>query len=216
MRKFFIGFFLLSFTLLIKAQDRITLKNGTELKVYILEKNDTKITYKLADTLNNYSVFTTKLYNLNTISYANGMVDLLSSQNPRSTYRFGLSAGARIVVLEGEGGMLIGGVDYMLTPNISSEINLGNGGDDDWYYSFGGKYWFANRYSKSALSPYTGLLYGGQYGVNFWEVPMGVSFISKHGFQLSLQLCYMNYINASVNNNTNGLNLEFRIGWRLK
>lgn len=200
----------------LNAQDKITLKNGKEVSVYILDKNDTEIKYKQNDSISQ-TTFTTKLNNLKTINYANGEVDLLSSRNPRSIFPLGINGGVSLVASEYEGGgMFTGGIDYLFTPNISAGINLGSGGESDFYYSFGGKYWIANKYSKSGFSPFAGLLYGGIYGLNFWEIPVGISYITKLGFQSSFHLSYIQLINGTLNYETNRLNAELRIGWRFK
>jgi hypothetical protein len=200
----------------VNAQDKVTLKNGNELIVHIIEKSDSEIKYKFENSTTNNTIFSTKLNNLKTIAYENGVVDLLCSLNPRYKYPVGITAGISLSASESEGRMFTGGIDYFFTPNLGVEINFGTSGESDSYYSFGGKYWLADKYSKSAFSPFTGLLIGGQYGVNFLEVPVGISYISKSGFQTSLHLSYLNYINALVYSETSRLNLEFRIGWRFK
>lgn len=209
--------FLLAFSLItVKAQDKITLKNGSELSVHIIEKSDSEIKYLLGTPTTSKTVFFTKLKNLKTITYDNGVIDLLSSLNPRYKYPVGITTGISLLASENEGGMLTIGADYSFTPNLGFEVNLGTDLESDPYYSFGAKYWFANKYTKSAFSPFTGLLIGGQYGVNFWEVPVGISYITKFGFQTSFHLSYLNYINALVDDQTNRLNMELRIGWRFK
>ncbi len=215
MKKLFVGILLFISFNLVNAQDKVTLKDGTELSVYIIEKNDTEIKYRKANSTS-HAIFSTKLTNLKTIQYDNGDVDLLSSKNPRSLFPLGISAGISLVASENEGGMFTGGIDYLFTPNLSAEINIGSGGESDFYYSFGGKYWLANKYSTSGFSPFTGLLYGEQYGINFWEVPAGVSYIARFGFQTSFHLSYIRYINGWVNYDTSRLNAELRIGWRFK
>ncbi len=216
MKNLAIGILLFICLTTINAQDKIILKNGTELIVRIIEKSDSEIKYKYENSTNSNTTFTTKLSNVKTITYENGTVDLLCSLNPRYKYPVGITAGVSLVASGSEGGMFTGGIDYLFTPNLGMEINFGTSGESDTYYSFGGKYWFADKYSKSTFSPYTGLLIGGQYGVNFWEVPVGISYISKSGFQTSLNLSYLNYINSLVDYDSNTLSLEFRIGWRFK
>lgn len=216
MKNLAIGILLFVCLTTVNAQDKITLKNGNELIVRIVEKSDSEIKYKFENSTNSNTTFSTKLNNVKTITYENGVVDLLCSLNPRYKYPVGVTAGINLIASESEGGLFTGGVDYFFTPNLGVEINFGTSGDSDTYYSFGGKYWFANKYSNSAFSPFAGLLLGGQYGVNFWEVPVGVSYISKFGFQTSFHLSYLNYINSLVDYESNRLNLEFRIGWRFK
>ena len=199
----------------LNAQDKITLKNGTELDVFIIEKTDKEIKYRVADL--ETTTFITKHSNLQKIEYQNGDIDYLSSKNPRCMHPFGLSGGISLYLSDSDaGGMFTTNMDYFFTPNMSAEINLGTNGNDfiDFYYSVGSKYWFADKYSRSGFSPFTGLLVGGQYGVNFWEIPLGVSYITKFGLQTSLHFSYMHFITSSVYNDISRLNGEVRIGWR--
>ena len=116
---------------------------------------------------------------------------------------------------EDGGGMFTGSMDYFFTPNLSAEINFGFGGEDesDVYYSAGCKYWFANKYSRNGFSPFTGLLIGNQFNTNFWEIPLGISYITKFGLQTSVHLGYMHFVTPPVYN-ISRLNTEVRIGWR--
>jgi hypothetical protein len=200
----------------INAQDTITLKNRKVINAYIIEKSKTEIKYKL-DTISAYTIFITKLTQIKTIQYNNGEVDLLSSQNPRSVFPLGVNVGFTGI------SMFSGSVDYFITPNISTEAyikyipssNIGN------VFSFGGKYWFANRYSKSGFSPYAGLFLlriteRNDYEDITWynkpewsiyylpEVPVGISYITRFGLQTSLQLSFP-FIFP-----------ELKIGWRFK
>jgi len=211
MRNTLIGIFLFTCLLSINAQDKITLKNGQELNVTILEKNGSKITYKFNDSISSNAIFTTKLSNLKTIHYENGMVDLLSSKNPRNKYHLGLTIGNGIV-FEDKIPFVSLGLDYLFTPHFSAEINF-RSLTDFGFCSFGGKYWFANKYSSSGFSPYVGFLYS-LLDPNVGEVPVGLSYISKHGFQTSFQLNYINFLD--LNNYRSALMVELRIGWRFK
>ncbi|MDO9633905.1 MAG: hypothetical protein Q7J05_02520 [Paludibacter sp.] len=112
------------------------MKDGRELSVYIIEKNDTEIKYRNANSTG-HTIFSTKLTNLKTIQYENGDVDLLSSMNPRSLFPLGISAGISLAAFENDGGMFTCGIDYLFTPNLGAEINIGSGGEDI-YYSVGG------------------------------------------------------------------------------
>jgi len=198
----------------LNAQDKITLKNGTELDVFIIEKTDKEIKYRVADL--ETTTFITKLSNLQKIEYQNGDIDYLSSKNPRCLHPFGLSGGISLVMTEEDGGgMFTGSMDYFFTPNLSAEINFGFGGEDesDVYYSAGCKYWFADKYSRNGFSPFTGLLIGNQFNTNFWEIPLGISYITKFGLQTSVHLGYMHFVTPPVYN-ISRLNAEVRIGWR--
>ncbi|OJV42930.1 MAG: hypothetical protein BGO29_07125 [Bacteroidales bacterium 36-12] len=201
------------------AQDTITLKNKKLIYAHIIEKNNTKIKYTLDSVSNIDATYSLKLCRIRTIHYNDGKVDLLSSQNPRSIFPLGIYSGIGLrvqpVVI-----MLTGSIDYMFTPNISAEINFGKGMDvveKDfiyYYYSFGGKYWFANKYSKSGFSSFVGLQYGNASGYNMWEAPVGISYITKFGFQASFQLSYTYY--TYLTHLVEFPNIELKIGWRFK
>lgn len=214
MKKLTIGILLFFCFITLQAQDKITLKDGKVLTVYILEKTDTHLKYKFEKPTTAGTVFTTHISNIQSIQYENGEVDLLSSLNPRSLHPFGVSAGVSLDVSQEDGGMFVGGIDYFINPKISAELNIGTSGDNDMYFSLGGKYWLARRNAKSCFSPYAGILYGGQYGVKFWEVPVGISYISKCGFQTSLQCSYVSYNNAMVNYEAYKVSAQLRLGWR--
>ncbi len=178
-------------------------------------------------------------FNINaqdTISLKNGKIiaaikaDPLSSQSPRNIFPLGVNGGYMFV--SGLYGMFSGSIDYLFTPNISAEINfLGLFPYPSQYsFSFGGKYWFANKFSKSGFSPFAGLFYtkfmseNYEYVVenkprwsyhNYMEVPLGISYINKFGLQTSLQLDgFLGYESNKLN--IVGAFVEFRIGWRFK
>jgi len=208
----FILFFLCFFN--IHAQDTINLKNKKVIHAYITEKSDTKIKYK-TDSLHADTTYSTKLSGINSIHYQNGKVDLLSSQNPRSIFPLGINVGGDFFLFIF---LLNGSIDYLFTPKLSAEINyrsmLTNSYPAFSFLSIGGKYWFAKKYGKSGFSPFVGLFVTRlrmrndydditYYNIPEWsmyylpEVPIGISYISKHGFQASLQLD--NYIFYNIN-----------------
>jgi hypothetical protein len=226
MKNILILFLAFLFCLNINAQDIITLKNGKVIHAYITERSDTKIKYMNDSISKGDTTYSMKLARIRTLQYDNGEVDLLSSQNPRSIFPLGINAGVNIFEV------VSGGIDYLFTPNISAEINIGGSFRyvNYYYYSFGGKYWFANKYSKSGFSPFLGLFYTKSWArdeeymwvnkpewssYNYVEAPIGVSYITKFGFQTSLQLdSYLGYDSNRFKINVSFF--EFRIGWRFK
>lgn len=188
------------------AQDKITTKDNQVLTVYIIEKNDKIIKYKMSEN-QDHTVFTTKLSNLRQIEYANGMIDMLGYQSLRMQKRFGFTGGISLFLEEG--GMFTGSVDYFLSPNVDLELNIGS---DGWgiYRSLGAKLYLTDKNSKSSVLPYVGLLHGSEQGYQFFEVPVGVSYMTKCGFQTSLQLSSLNYYNVD----SYGIHAELKLGWR--
>ena len=238
----FFLFFLYFFN--IHAQDTINFKNSKVIHAYITEKSDTKIKYR-TDSIQAYTTYCTKLSKVRTIHYGNGEVDLLSSQNPRSLFPLGINCGLLVtggnalifyyypIELPNLFKSFFVSVDYLVTPKVSAELSALV--STDGYanlYSLGGKYWFAKKYGKSGFSPFVGLFVTRlrmrndyeditYYNKPEWsiyylpELPVGISYISKHGFQASLQLD--NYlIFASKNRFTSPDLIELRIGWRFK
>jgi hypothetical protein len=224
MKQISISIFFIIYFISIHAQDTINLKNKKVIHAYITEKSDTKIKYK-TDSIHAYTTYSTNLSKVKTIHYGNGEVDLLSSQNPRSIFPVGIDVGYGVP-------MFLVSIDYFVTPNLSTEINF----KYMHYYKYrntfsvGGKYWFANKYGKSGFSPFAGLFftkwsirndYEDRYNRPEWsvhylpEVPIGISYITKFGFQTSLQLDNHLY---SVLNKLVILPecIELRIGWRFK
>jgi hypothetical protein len=225
----FILFFLYFFN--IHAQDTINLRNKKVIHAYITEKSDTKIKYK-TDSIHAYTTYSTKLSKVKTIHYQNGEVDLLSSLNPRSIFPLGINVGGDFFLFKF---LFNGSIDYLFTPKLSAEINYSSMLTESYpafsLLSIGGKYWFAKKDGKCGFSPFVGLFVTRlrmrndydditYYNKPEWsiyylpEVPIGISYISRHGFQASLQLD--NYI--FYNSNKLGIlpMIELRAGWRFR
>ncbi|MDO9154227.1 MAG: hypothetical protein Q7U47_11115 [Paludibacter sp.] len=206
MKKNIILFAIIIVTLAGFAQDKITTTDNKELNVYIVEKTDRLIKYKISS-FDRSPLFTTNLTNLKKIEYENGWVDLLGYQSRRMQKRFGISTG--LSLFSSEGGMFTVSVDYFLNPNINLELNFGTDGYGT-YNSYGVKYYFANKNSKSGLSPFVGLLHGREVGMNFFEFPIGINYITPFGLQATLQVSGLNHYNA----NSLTIHTELRLGWR--
>lgn len=218
----------------INAQDTITLNNGKVIHAYITERCDTKIRYT-HDTIGADTTYDLNLNRIRKIQYDNGDVDLLGSQNPRNKFPLGINVGLATFPVYIPF-MPIVSIDYYFLSNISAEVDFINmrpfSYDSSYLLSIGGKYWFANNYSKSGFSPFAGLSYTRLWfrtdedlylsglkpewtGLNLAEVPIGISYINKFGLQTSLQYdILLNYMSNPFYI-VGGL-IEFRIGWRFK
>ena len=211
----------------IYSQDTIILKNGEMINATIIEKTNCRIKYQHAQNEKADTTLSLRLFKIRTIHYENGKVDLLSSQNPRSIFPLGVNFGFTIPFFTGS-------IDYLITPNLSAEIELKNLLSTSYHlYSFsvGGKYWFANKYGRSGFSPFAGLFFSRMWiqndyeditwfnkpewsASNYLEMPIGISYITKFGFQLAIQLNNSYDIEYDKLSLINGI--EFRIGWRFK
>lgn len=213
----------------IYSQDTFSLKSGEIINASILEKTRTSTKYKLNGQTSGDTIGSTKLSKVSTIHYGNGEVDLLSSQNPRSKFPLGIDVGLtfRDYML-----FVMSSVNYLVTPNLSAEIDITYVPFTSYHrylFSFGGKYWLANRYSKSSFSPYVGLFYTNflvenyEYvaenkprwvNYNFMDIPLGISYITKFGLQTSIQL--NNSYNFEYHRIRMINGIELRVGWRFK
>ncbi len=205
MKTFAIIFLIFLCLLNAQAQDTITLKNGRVIYADIIEKSNTKITYKYDSIRDNH-------YNYNKI-------DSLTFQNPRRMFPLGISGATSL--MDYDRALLLGiSVDYLLTPNISIELNAGEvidmpslaGGISN--VSLGAKYWFTNKNDDHYLSPFVGLFAGTlvdsflPYYSFFAEVPLGISYMTHSGFQAALQLNFRSDLNFML--------VELKVGWRFK
>lgn len=199
-------FLLLIYTISVFSQDKITTLENQILNVTIIEKTDKQIKYTLSDSQVN-TIFTTRLSKLRKIEYASGEVDLLGYNSIFMQRRIGINGGVSLNL--NDGGMFTGSVDYFLFPKINLELNIGFGGETS-YYSFGPRYFLKKKNSPTHFSPFVGLLYGNEGGYSFVELPVGLSYMSRCGFQSSVQLSGVNYLHY----NYQGLLAEMRVGWR--
>ena len=185
------------------SQDRITTTDQQVLEVYIVEKNDKTIKYHLANDLQQ-TLFETKLSNLRRIEYASGMVDQLGYENIRMQERTGITTG--ITLFANDGGMFTFGADYFLSPALSLTANVGS----DNYYAFGAKLYHARKAKPTNFAPFIGLQYGKHHMTSFWEVPVGIQYVTNSGLQFSLQVSLLEYPNINYQNAHAG----FSVGWR--
>lgn len=211
------------------AQDTIKLKSGNIINETIIERSNCKIKYLHVQNEKADTTLSLRLSKIRTIHYENGKVDLLSSQNPRSKFPLGIDVG---FTFRDYMAFFKGSIDYLVTPNVSAEIDFRYVPFTSYHryiFSCGGKYWFANRYSKSGFSPYVGLFYTNflvenyEYiwenkprwsNYNYMEIPFGISYITKFGLQTSIQLNNSYNIEYDILSMINGI--EFCIGWRFK
>lgn len=217
--------FLCSFS--IQAQDIITMKNSEKINATIIERNNCRIKYQPVQNANSDTTLSMRLSKIKTIQYGNGSTDRLSSQNPRSIYPLGISGSYSSMFSWGWSScLLFGSIDYLFTPNISAEISYGTWFDlipqnivivgtiDRSFYSVGGKYWFANKYSNSGFSSFVSLQYDVNHFTNYWTISPGISYISKFGLQTSLELKLYNCTNDE--DKSKFLVFEYKLGWRFR
>jgi hypothetical protein len=199
------------------CQDKLNTKDKKQLNVQIIEQTSTMVRYKMLD-YENGPILSMKTNQISSIEYKNGVIDKLGNQNPRKNKPLGISTGVVIGVPDSDGTFSVS-LDYFVIPQIDIEINFGT----DLYrelssFSAGSKFHLNSDNSENRFSPFVGFLLGSSIEEDFFQIPVGVSFITKAGFSTSLSL------NGTINRTIHiykyippqRMLIEFRIGWRFK
>lgn len=193
---------------LLTAQDLIISKDYEPIRVNVIKKNDKTVKFTLAD-YSEGAVITMKTSDIRRIEYQNGYIDQMGYTNIRKSKPVGLSVGYAPELMDNEG-FFTTTLDYFVRPQISVELNFASDLRDDITTSYGFRYHFNSNGSKEAFTPFIGFLMGNVNAETaFNQIPLGVSYISNAGLQLSLSLNYR----FDYDDNTD-LFAEARVGWR--
>ncbi len=193
----------------VTGQDKISTKDRQQLNVKIIEKTNRLVKYKMTD-YEDGPILSINNNRITRIEYKNGFIDLMGYQNPRKSKPFGVSAGMALWISE-EGGMFTSTLDYFIIPQIDLEINIGTDLEDGFFISGGSRFHLTSGFSENRFTPFTGLLIGSQFGDGFLQVPVGINYLAKPGFNTSLSLNEMFFFNS-----WRATLIELRIGWRFK
>jgi hypothetical protein len=215
MKKIFLLLISLSLCKIGFSQDRIFIKNNKQITVQIVEQTDKIVKYKMLD-YGDSPVLSIKNRLISKIEYQNGIIDEMGNQNPRKNKPLGINTGLQL----GEDGNFTATLDYFITPQIDLEINYGTDFYRDFpYFSTGTRIHINSDLSTRKVIPFLGLLWGSIYQNSFLQIPIGLNFTTKLGFNASASL------NSLINLKTNfdGYYVrpqtvigEIRIGWRFK
>jgi hypothetical protein len=129
--------------------------------------------------------------------------------NPRSSKRAGVDAGIRYIFSVDRSLMFSTNLNYYITHQIGLEINLAMDQKDGRHFSTGGRFHLNSRNSVTRFTPFIGTLIGVEYGEGFIQVPLGLNYLTKAGFETSLCINELFYINS-----WRTTFLELRLGWR--
>jgi hypothetical protein len=192
------------------AQDKINTKDKKQLNVKVIEQTDKLVKYKMIDYEEGpvLSIETNRIYS---IEYKNGYIDKLGNQNPRKNKPFGINAGYAAET-SGAGGMLTSTLDWFVIPQIDLEMNFGASDlTSGMYFSAGSRFHLNSDFSEKKLTPFTGLLFGSNFGDGFCQIPAGVNYLTSSGLNASISL------NEMIGFNSWWVTFaELRIGWRFK
>ena len=192
----------------VAGQDKIETKDNKQLNVKIVEKTGKVVKYKMPD-YSDGPVLSIKTSRISKIEYMNGVVDLMGNQNPRKNKPFGISIGGAKWV-SSSGLMFTSTMDYFITPQIDMEINIGADSYQLFYFSAGTRLHINSNYSEKRITPFTGVLFGYEYGKEFIQIPLGINYIHTSGINASLS------INEMFFSNEYQTTIELRGGWRFK
>lgn len=211
MRRLIVIFLLIIIYNDITAQDKIITNSGNQLNVKIIEKNSKAVKYKMPDYPDG-PVLSIKTAGITRIEYLNGTTDLMGNQNPRKEKPFGISIGGGKWI-SSSGLMFTSTMDYFITPQIDAEVNVGADSQQLFYISGGMRLHVNSNYSDNRLTPFTGALFGYEYGKEFVQIPLGVNYIYKLSkFNLNFSLS----VNELIFSNEYQTTIEFRGGLRFK
>jgi len=191
------------------AQDIIETKDKKQLDVRILENTGKVVKYKMSDYPDG-PVISLKAKRVEKIEYKNGVVDLMGNQNPRKAKPLGISIGGGKWV-SSTGLMFTATMDYFITPQLDMEVSMGTDSQKPFYLSAGPRLHLNSNYSDNRFTPFTGALFGYEYGKEFVQIPLGVNYIykiSKWNFNFSLS------VNELIFSNEYQTVIEFRGGLR--
>jgi len=193
---------------LVNAQDKIVFKSGEVVDGYVILKSDKEIKYKLIDSENSPIVII-KTNKVQKITYRNGVEMNIIPDVIRMDKRFGIGTGL-VYLPESEAAFYKFQADYYLSQGFNLEVNgvlemgLGTRG-----MFLGLKYLF-DPYSPKKLKGYAGLLAGAISQDFVIQVPIGLHYVTKSGFDARLGLSGF-YI---PNDYGFGFFTELTIGWR--
>lgn len=188
---------LLICTSTLHGQDRIITKDKQDLYVQIIEQNDKEVKYIAFSSPDN-PAFIIKKSRIEKVEYQNGTIDLMGNQNPRHYRPFGISAGMNLGSY-GEIGYFLGKLDYFLVPQVDLQLSLGIGFEGGSYYSLGSNFHLNSTFSSNRLTPYTGLLFGSDEGLEFLRIPLGINYIGKKGLNSAFSISELFYLGEAGN-----------------
>jgi hypothetical protein len=194
----------------ISGQDIITLKDGKQLNLKIIEQTGKYIRYRMPD-YEDGPVLMIKANRIFKIEYKNGYTDKMGYQNPRKSRPLGINAGYAAGLKSG-GVLFSATADYFVLPQIDLEVNLGTSDmSGELYYSAGGRFHINNKYSERRLTSFAGVLIGGYYGDGIVQIPAGFNYLTTIGINASISINQMISFES-----WQATFLEFRLGWKFK
>jgi hypothetical protein len=191
----------------IQAQDQIFLTNGKILEVFVTEKSNKEIKYKLF-VADDSPIIVIKTYTVEKIIFRNGVQMAINTSN-LSPNRLSFHAGL-ILGLFNESASYKAQMEYFLFPKWTLECNVNSDVENDYLnLSVGTKYFFDPMY-RSKIRIYTGASIGTFDDEYRLQIPVGINYMHPRGFDLR-----MGFVGLSGTlNNDNEILFEALAGWR--
>jgi len=191
------------------AQDKIILKSGEEKEGWVIEQSDKIIKYRLTDA-NDSPVIILKTSKVEKIIYRNGEEVSLKPAGIRMEKRLAINAGVITELANESDGFYKLQADYSVTPGFTIVLSNFFQPEGDSGFAFGAMHYF-NPHRPTLFKPYAGLL-GGARNDNFMlQIPVGVNFTTKFGFDAKLGV---NGVYTSDYYSPYVIYAELLIGWR--
>ena len=197
------------------AQDKVILKDGSIQTIKISERTAHKIKYK-ASNYPDGPTYVLPLTRIKEIRYGNGDHDPLYSNNPRMNRPFNL--GASIALTTDNATVLpLFKCGYFIHPNIELEFDAVTDFYTGLYAGIGGKFHAFSNSNNNVLTPFVGLKIGHD-GEFIYQIPIGLNYAGKKGFNYLFSITPMYYLLESLTQKTPAIYetlLEFGISYRL-
>lgn len=191
----------------LRAQDKIVLKTGEIIDALVIEKSDKEIKYKILDS-DDSPIIILKTNKVEKITFRNGQEMNMMPDLIRMNKRFGINGGL-MFGLSAESVFYKLQADYYIKPGLSLEFNGLIEVEDGAGMTIGAKYYF-DPYNPKRLKGYAGLLVGSIYEDFLIQVPVGINYIGKRGFDLKFGLSGL-YVPSYSGY---GIYSELLLGWR--
>lgn len=189
------------------AQDKIVLKTGEIIDALVIEKSDKDIKYKIIDS-DDSPIIILKTNKVEKITFRNGQEMDIVPDLIRMDKRFGINGGL-MFGLGAESAYYKLQADYYITPGLNLEFNGLIEVEDGAGMTVGAKYYF-DPYNPKKLKGYAGLMVGSIYEDFLIQVPFGINYIGKSGFDLKFGLSGL-YVPSYSGY---GIYSELLLGWR--
>jgi len=191
------------------AQDKIILKSGEEKEGWVAVQSDKVIKYRLTKAVNS-PVIILKTSKVEKVIYRNGEKVSLKPAGIRMEKRLAINAGVITELANESDGFYKLQADYFVTSGFTIVLSNFFQPEGDSGFALGAMHYFT-PHRPTLFKPYAGLL-GGVRDDNFMlQIPVGINFTTKLGFDAKLGL---SGVYTADSHDPYVIHAELLIGWR--